>query len=91
MGVEQDGLGGLEVLGVFYEIKSGTPLGGVFIERDACRAQERPPGPQAGLGRFITMKLKQGRWYTGAGSYYFRSICIDEKQDRCDKRRQAAG
>ena len=91
MGVEQDGLGGLEVLGVFYEIKSGGAIGGFFIQRDARGAQEGASSPQTGLGRFITMKLKQGRWYTGAGSYDFRSVCIDEEQDRCDKGRQAAG
>ena len=91
MGVEQDGLGSLEVLGVFYEIKSGGAIGGVFIQRGARGAQEGGSSPQTGPGRFITMKLKQGHWYTGAGSYDFRSICVDEEQDRCDKRRQAAG
>ena len=61
MGVEQDGLGGLEVFGVFYEIEDSATICRVFIKRDARGTHEGPPRCQAGFGRFITMKLQQGR------------------------------
>ena len=90
MGIEQYGLGSLEVFRVFYEIKAGRPRRNLFIQGNTGGAYERPGCLQAGFRRFITMKLNQGRWYVGAGSYYFCSGHVDKKQNRSDKRRQAA-
>ena len=90
MGIKENGLGSLEILRVFYEIELQAACAGVFVQRNACGAQERPACLQAVHGGFITMKLHQSHWNTGAGSYYFRSSCIDEKQDRRHKGRQAA-
>ncbi len=87
MGVEQDGLGGFEVLRVFYEIKAGFTSCGIFIKRDARGPHEGSACLKAHFRRFIAMKLQQSHWYLGAGSYYFRSAFINEKQHGGDERR----
>lgn len=37
------------------------------------------------------MKLHASVWYTSASSYYIASDFVHKEQNRCDKRRQAAG
>ncbi len=57
MGVEKDGLGSLEVLRVFYEIKD-VPGACLFIQGYPGNAQEGPACLQACFRCFITMKLQ---------------------------------
>jgi hypothetical protein len=88
MSVEQQGLGGFEVLGVFYEIKSSATRCGDF-KGNTRRAHERPSCCEAGFGRFIAMKLQQRRRKHGTGRCDVSGCSVDEQQHRRHKRRQA--
>ncbi len=57
MGIQENGLGCFEILCVFYEIEPEAVSIGVFVQRNACGAQERPAHLQAVPRRLITMKL----------------------------------
>ena len=89
MSVEQDGLGSFEGFSIFYEIKTLVVRSRLFVERNAGRTQKGPLGLQAGLRRFITMKLQQSPRNTCASCYYFCSGFVHEEQHRRHKRRQA--
>lgn len=94
MGVEQDGLRGIEGCRKFYEIKSRRLAGAIearCIQRDTRGAQKRPASGLASLSRLITMKLGHSRWYILARCYDFCSDLIYKQQHWRDKRRQATG
>ena len=82
MSVEQDGLGSLEGFCIFYEIKTLVVRSRLFVERNAGCTQKGPLGLQAGLRRFITMKLQQSPRNTCASRYDFCSGCIHVEQYR---------
>jgi len=89
MGIEQDGLGAGELLGIFYEGEACPAVAQGY----ARGAQEGPGALAAGrpavFRRLIAMELQRSACHISACSYHIDSALVDEQQHGCDKRRQA--